>query len=62
MTVMRTEYWNLTTGTVRAGATGHGESLIDMESYLLPLEQAGRAHQLGERGRTRGKIVLAVAR
>jgi NADPH:quinone reductase-like Zn-dependent oxidoreductase len=30
--------------------------------HLLPLEQAGRAHQLGERGRTRGKIVLAVAR
>jgi NADPH:quinone reductase-like Zn-dependent oxidoreductase len=27
--------------------------------HLLPLEQASRAHQLGERGRTRGKIVLA---
>ena len=40
MTVMRTEYLNLNTGTVRAGPTGHGESLIDMESYLLPLEQA----------------------
>src|SRR6266498_1817539 len=40
MTVMRTEYVNLSTGTVRAGATGHGESLTDVESYLLPLEQA----------------------
>src|SRR6266511_1424583 len=40
VTVMRTEYWNLGTGTVRAGATGHGESLTDVESYLLPLEQA----------------------
>jgi NADPH:quinone reductase-like Zn-dependent oxidoreductase len=29
--------------------------------HLLPLEQAARAHELGERGRTRGKIVLAVA-
>jgi NADPH:quinone reductase-like Zn-dependent oxidoreductase len=29
--------------------------------HLLPLEQADRAHELGERGRTRGKIVLAVA-
>jgi NADPH:quinone reductase-like Zn-dependent oxidoreductase len=30
--------------------------------HLLSLEQASRAHELGERGRTRGKIVLAVAR
>lgn len=27
---------------------------------VLPLEQAGRAHELGERGRTCGKIVLTV--
>jgi NADPH:quinone reductase-like Zn-dependent oxidoreductase len=28
---------------------------------VLPLEQAGAAHELGERGHTRGKIVLQVA-
>jgi NADPH:quinone reductase-like Zn-dependent oxidoreductase len=28
---------------------------------VFPLEQAARAHELGERGHTRGKIVLAVA-
>lgn len=38
--ILRTEYWNLSTGTVRTGATGHGESLTDMESYLLPLDAA----------------------
>ncbi len=38
--IMRVEYLNVSTGTVRTGATGHGESLTDMESYLLPLEQA----------------------
>jgi hypothetical protein len=39
--IERTEYWNLSQpGTVRAGATGHGESLTDMESYLLPMDQA----------------------
>ena len=39
--IQRTEYWNLSQpGTVRAGATGHGESLTDMESYLLPMDQA----------------------
>jgi phage baseplate assembly protein gpV len=37
----RTEYWNLSTNTVRGGATGHGESLTDMEDYLLPLAQTG---------------------
>jgi hypothetical protein len=36
----RTEYWNISTGTVRTGATGHGESLTDMESYLLPMDAA----------------------
>ena len=38
--VLRTEYWNIATGTVRTGPTGHGESLTDMESYLLPLDRA----------------------
>jgi hypothetical protein len=40
MTVMRTEYWNLTTKTVRSGATGHGETVTDVESYILPMERA----------------------
>jgi hypothetical protein len=39
--IQRTEYWNTSQpGTVRTGATGHGESLTDMESYLLPMDQA----------------------
>ncbi len=38
--VMRTEYWNISTGTVRTGPTGHGESLTDMENYLLPMDRA----------------------
>ena len=37
--LIRTEYWNTSTGTVRTGDTAHGESLTDMESYLLPLAQ-----------------------
>jgi hypothetical protein len=37
--LMRTEYWNLSTNTVRGGATAHGESLTDVESYLLPHAQ-----------------------
>jgi hypothetical protein len=39
MTVMRIEYRDPDTGTPRDDPTGHGESLIDMESYLLPLDQ-----------------------
>jgi hypothetical protein len=36
--LIRTEYWNLSIpGTVRSGSTTHGESLTDVESYLLPL-------------------------
>lgn len=37
--LMRTEYWNVGTDTVRTGATAHGESLTDIEDYLLPLSQ-----------------------
>jgi Chaperone of endosialidase len=37
--LIRTEYWNVGTGTIRTGATAHGESVTDMEQYLLPLSQ-----------------------
>ena len=37
--LIRTEYMNVSTGTVRGGSTGHGESLTDVESYLLPAAQ-----------------------
>jgi hypothetical protein len=39
-TVVRSQYRNLALGTVRTGPTGHGESLTDVESYLLPLDRA----------------------
>ena len=39
MALLRTEYLNLSTSTVRGGPTGHGESLADMENYLLPLDR-----------------------
>ena len=42
MRLMRIEYWNPSTGTVRTGSTGHGESFTDMESYLLPLRPSSR--------------------
>ena len=39
--VRRTQYWNLSVpGTIRTGATGHGEILTDLENYLLPLDRA----------------------
>lgn len=44
-----------------AELVGEGGLRVVVE-HLLPLEQASRAHELGERDRTRGKIVLAVAR
>ncbi|WP_035845056.1 hypothetical protein [Kitasatospora azatica] len=47
MALMRTEYTNLSTGTVRSGPTGHGESLDDMESFLLPMEQLRAAALYG---------------
>ena len=37
--LMRTEYWNVSTNTVRGGATAHGESLTDMENYVVPQAQ-----------------------
>jgi hypothetical protein len=58
--VLRTEYWNLSTGTVRTGATGHGESLTDMESYLLPLD-AARGSALYSWGVAAGLTVQAAA-
>ncbi|MFD8498406.1 hypothetical protein [Amycolatopsis sp. NPDC059657] len=41
--IRRTEYWNVSTGTVRSGATGHGESVTDVEDYLIPLDRARTA-------------------
>ncbi len=38
----------------------HGAVQVAVEQ-VFPLEQAARAHELGERGRTRGKLVLSVA-
>jgi NADPH:quinone reductase-like Zn-dependent oxidoreductase len=40
-------------GLVAAGVRPHVEA-------TFPLEDAARAHELGEQGRTRGKIVLTV--
>jgi hypothetical protein len=37
--LVRTEYLNVSTGTVRSGPTSHGESLVDMESYLMRHDQ-----------------------
>jgi hypothetical protein len=36
----RSQYFNVATGTVRAGSTSHGESLTDVESGLLPLARS----------------------
>ena len=44
MSVMRTDYWNESTGTVRGGATGHNESFTDVERFFLPL---GRLREKG---------------
>lgn len=38
--IKRTQYLNVSAGTVRTGATGHGESLTDIEGYAQPMEQA----------------------
>jgi hypothetical protein len=37
--LVRTEYLNVSTNTVRTGATSHGESLADVESYLMRHDQ-----------------------
>jgi hypothetical protein len=58
--LQRTQYRNVATGTVRTGATGHGESLADVESYLLPLERA-RNTALLDAGVARGLIVQGIA-
>ena len=58
--IMRSEYLNVSTGTVRGGPTGHGESLTDVEGYLLPMERARGAglHSWGVIG---GLTVSSVA-
>lgn len=38
--ITRTQYFNVATGTVRAGSSSHGESLTDVESGLLPLARS----------------------
>ena len=58
--LQRTQYRNLATGTVRAGSTGHGESLADVESYFFPLEQARNAALL-DAGVAQGLTVQATA-
>lgn len=42
-----------------AGLVGVGELRVEIDT-TLPLDQAAKAHEIGERGRTRGKIVLSV--
>jgi hypothetical protein len=39
--LMRTEYWNMSQNPPipRSGSTAHGESITDMENYLLPVSQ-----------------------
>ncbi len=37
--MVRTQYWNLSTNTIRSGSTNHGESFTDVESGLLPLSR-----------------------
>jgi hypothetical protein len=54
----RTEYMNVSTNTVRTGATSHGESLTDMESYLMRHGQVG-ASTLHAWGVADGLTVLA---
>src|SRR6266498_265577 len=37
--LVRTEHFNVSTGIVRGGATSHGDSQIDVESYLVRHDQ-----------------------
>jgi NADPH:quinone reductase-like Zn-dependent oxidoreductase len=43
-----------------ADLAGRGEVRVEV-AQVLPLDQAARAHQIGETGRTQGKLVLSVA-
>ncbi len=45
--IQRTQYRNVSTGTIRTGATGHGESVTDVEDYLQPMDEARAAALLG---------------
>jgi hypothetical protein len=56
--VMRVQYVNVATGTVRGGPTGRGESLTDFDAYLLPMERA-RGRSLHTWGVTRGLTVTS---
>ncbi|GAA0436052.1 hypothetical protein Acor_55330 [Acrocarpospora corrugata] len=58
--IKRTQYWNVNTGSVRTGATGHGESYTDIEHYLLPLERI-RGSALHSWGVTEGLEVTVAA-
>jgi NADPH:quinone reductase-like Zn-dependent oxidoreductase len=42
-----------------AKLAGTGQLRVEIDT-VLPLAEAGKAHEIGERGRTRGKIVLEV--
>ena len=57
--IIRTQYWNVATNTVRTGVTSHVESRDDMESHLFPLERA-RGAALHHWGVARGLEVSAV--
>ncbi len=50
--LVRTEHWNVNTGTPRSGAVGHGEAVTDIERYLLPLlaAEATNRHSWGVAG------------
>lgn len=58
--LQRTQYRSVSTGTVRTGATGHGESLVDVEQYLLPVDRL-RTAALHSWGVVTGLAVRAAA-
>ncbi|WP_155375678.1 NADP-dependent oxidoreductase [Catellatospora vulcania] len=49
-------------GLAGIAALADGGQLKPLVAAVFPLEEAGRAHELGEGGHTAGKIVLTVAR
>ncbi|WP_144127435.1 NADP-dependent oxidoreductase [Catellatospora sichuanensis] len=49
-------------GLTQLAALADGGQLKPLVADVFPLAEAGRAHELGERGRTAGKIVLTLAR